>query len=422
MYKNLWLPALFLLLSACLCSAMTSLHRLGRSRAKGVFAKGRSLFFFLHLLKPLFPDRLWEGLFFSLAVTKNLFWLCYALTALLFTLPTTWGRLHPISSTLLILAVGLLVQFASLLLSTLYPQALFRLCSGIASLSLTALIPLHWPLFKLLKALAPKEERAVSIATAEQMKAMLIDILDESELSSYLDIHDKRLLLAVASFKNRIAREVMVPRIDLITLPITTTIKEAASLFIKEGYSRIPVYRESVDQIVGVLLHKDVLSSAVLGKNLESSIKVILKPVLYTPETKKLAHLLQEFRSKQSHLAIVVDEYGGTEGIVTIEDILEELVGEIADEYDTEEETLYQALAAGEWIVDAKMSLIDIEEEIGVAIPQSSEYDSLGGYIFHKAGSIPTKGWRLHHDNFDLEVLSSTERSIEKVRITSHIA
>ena len=153
---------------------------------------------------------------------------------------------------------------------------------------------------------------------------------------------------------------------------------------------------------------------------LDTPIEKIAKPILYTPETKKISSLLQEFRSKQIHLAIVVDEYGGTEGIVTIEDILEELVGEIADEYDIAEEVLFTPLPDGGWIVDAKMSIIDIEEELGVKIPQGPEYDTIGGYIFHRAGAIPLKGWRIHHDEFDLEVLSSSERSIEKIRITPH--
>jgi len=113
-----------------------------------------------------------------------------------------------------------------------------------------------------------------------------------------------------------------------------------------------------------------------------------------------------------------VDEYGGTEGVVTIEDILEELVGEIADEYDdAQEEILFTPYPQGGWIVDAKMNIIDIEKELGILIPHSPEYDTLGGYIFHRAGAIPTKGWRIHHENFDLEILKSSERIIEKVRI-----
>ncbi|HKY99623.1 MAG TPA: hemolysin family protein, partial [Rhabdochlamydiaceae bacterium] len=200
---------------------------------------------------------------------------------------------------------------------------------------------------------------------------------------------------------------------------------DAAQSFLQEDYSRIPVYKENVDIIIGVLIYKDILkilASASSQKYLDTPIEQFVKPVLYTPETKKISQLLQEFRSKQIHLAIVVDEYGGTEGIVTIEDILEELVGEIADEYDVGEEELFTALPTGGWIVDAKMNIIDIENKLGVKIPSGPEYDTIGGYIFHRAGSIPSKGWKIHHDEFDLEVLSSSERAVDKIRITPHSA
>ena len=208
------------------------------------------------------------------------------------------------------------------------------------------------------------------------------------------------------------------PRIDVFSLPSETTIEEAAKRFLEEGYSRIPVYKDNVDHIIGVLLYKDVLKTYASSKKLQMPIENLVKPVLYTPETKKISHLLQEFRSKQTHLAIVVDEYGGTEGIVTIEDILEELVGEIADEYDIGEEVLYTSVPGGGWIVDARMTIVDIEEDLGIKLPPSPEYDTIGGYIYHKAGAIPSKGWRIHHEDFDLEILSSDERSIDKIRIT----
>src|SRR3990167_6464180 len=146
----------------------------------------------------------------------------------------------------------------------------------------------------------------------------------------------------------------MVPRVDIYALDADTTIQEATPLFAAEGYSRIPIYRESLDQIVGVVLYKDLLRYYADPKaDLKAPLETIAKPVLYSPENKKITQLLQEFRNKQIHMAIIVDEYGGTEGIVTIEDILEELVGEIEDEHDTHEEKIYAPLSSGGWIVDA---------------------------------------------------------------------
>lgn len=137
---------------------------------------------------------------------------------------------------------------------------------------------------------------------------------------------------------------------------------------------------------------------------------------MYTPETKKISNLLQEFRKKQTHLAVVVDEYGGTEGIATIEDILEEIVGDIADEYD-DQQALYVAQSDGSWIVDARMSILDAEEYLGVIIPQEGEYDTISGFIYHKAGAIPGRGFIIHQDTFEIEILRSNERCVEKVRI-----
>jgi putative hemolysin len=218
----------------------------------------------------------------------------------------------------------------------------------------------------------------------------------------------------------------MIPRVDLFALCAETPTREASKLIIEEGYSRIPVYRENIDNITGLLMFKDILElymSVLQGKKessiLDAPIESITKSVFYVPETKQVSYLLQEFRAKQMHMAIVVDEYGGTEGVVTMEDILEEIVGEIADEYDYNEEVLFSPLpTGGGWIVDARMSLIDAEESFGIDIPQEGDYDTIGGYVFHKAGEIPDKGYMIHQDDFDLEILSSTERSIEKVRIT----
>jgi len=188
------------------------------------------------------------------------------------------------------------------------------------------------------------------------------------------------------------------------------------TLLEKEGYSRVPVYKGSIDQIIGVLMYKDILKMHT-ERGLEEPVERFVKNVIYTPETKKISQLLQEFRKKQMHMAIVVDEYGGTAGIVTIEDILEEIVGEIADEYD-EEAALFRPAGKGCWVVDAKMNLLDLEEELGIKIPEEGQYDTIAGYVFFKLGTIPEKGVVIHHDDFELEILTSSDRLVEKVKIT----
>lgn len=246
----------------------------------------------------------------------------------------------------------------------------------------------------------------------------LIEKIQSSELAEHIDPIDQKWIRSFIRFKERVAKEIMVPRVDLFALSAETRLEEAAALSSREGYSRIPIYKDTLDHIVGVVLYKDLLKCYTTpGIDFKTPLATIAKPVLYAPENKKISQLLQEFRNQQIHMAIIVDEYGGTEGIVTIEDILEELVGEIEDEYDIKEEHSFWEIPGNGWVIDAKMTLLDIAEQIGIHIPTHPEYETLGGYVYHCAGTIPKKGWRLSHDAFDLEVISSNERAINKVKI-----
>jgi CBS domain containing-hemolysin-like protein len=255
--------------------------------------------------------------------------------------------------------------------------------------------------------------------------AHVIDLIRGIKPAEEWSEADRRVLQSVLHFRDRIAREIMRPRVELFCLPEEITVQQAAEMLQREGYSRVPVYKDTVDTIVGVLFYKDVLAKYITATQSEANqeellsmpIKKLIKKVFYCPETKKIASLLQEFRKRQTHIAVIVDEYGGTSGLVTIEDILEEIVGEIADEYDVEE-TLFKPRVDGGWIVDARMNLLDIEEELGITIPQEEDYDTLAGYVFYRVGSIPQAGLILHHDRFELEVLKSNDRMVEEVSIT----
>lgn len=303
-------------------------------------------------------------------------------------------------------------------LATHYPRQFLSIAQLPFLCSILILFPiasLFTPFYNLFATKKLRKETSSS-SVSEKLQ----DLLDDSDLGQLLDPQEKKMMFSFVNFKHRVAREIMVPRINMFCLAIDTPLEEAAKLFSLEGYSRIPVYRETIDEIAGVILYKDVLS-AFTEKTKSRSLEALVKPILYTPENKKISLLLQEFRQKQLHLAIVVDEYGGTEGIITIEDILEELVGEIEDEHDLQIEELFFKLPSGEAIIDAKMSIIDIEKKLSITIPPSAEYETIGGYVFWKAGLIPSKGWRLHEDNYDLEVLSSNERSIEKIKLTPRV-
>ncbi|HSW87456.1 MAG TPA: hemolysin family protein [Rhabdochlamydiaceae bacterium] len=436
------LSIIFLLCASLVAGTITTLIRLGRTQTREEFRKNSFLIFSQEAMNKLFAKKAWEGTFFSLNFTKTILLMCYAASSFFFLLahPPFSNAIECLTSNasalngLWVLAIAvvsivfyLTVDFCINLISLTAPKFFLKTLSIVSIFLMLIFSPFAALLFKILKTFVPSFDREGTLPSF-RIREKILEVFQESEIGAYLDKNDQKLLLSLVSFKERIAREVMVPRIDIFSLPADMTLKEAAKSILSERYSRIPVYRENVDDIIGVLLYKDVLNiyarsaeQKEQADQLNLPIENFLKPVLYAPETKKISHLLQEFRSKQIHLAIVVDEYGGTEGIVTIEDILEELVGEIADEYDISEEVMYSVLPSGGWIVDAKMSIIDIEEELGIKIPHSPEYDTIGGYIFHRAGSIPSKGWKIHHDEFDLEILSSNERSIGKIKIIPNI-
>lgn len=298
------------------------------------------------------------------------------------------------------------------------PQHLLRFTAKPSQFFLLVLSPLTLLASRCFKCLFPH----AAFASFSMPKEQVLELLSGTE-ERWTET-DKRLLQSVLNFRKRIAREIMRPRVGLFCIPENLTLQQAAELLQREGYSRVPVYRDTIDTIVGVLFYKDVLSKYAMAaesgadrvKLLTSPVKTLVKKVFYCPETKKIGSLLQEFRKRQTHLAVVVDEYGGTAGLVTIEDILEEIVGEISDEFD-EQEALFSPAPDGGWIVDARMNLLDIEEELGIKIPQEEDYDTLAGYIFYRVGSIPQAGLVLHHDNFEIEILKSNDRMVEKVKI-----
>lgn len=413
-----FLALVFLFGSSLITGVTSAIQRMGKSGAEAIAAQQKGL------AKWFFKKEGRDRLGYALTTTKNFLLILYTITAFDYAfqfLPEQLTAKAFVIAALVILGISLLADSLFRFISLYLPQSFFRTLCQVACLFLLPFWPISSLLYQLLKLILPKSQGF----TTFRIKDKILEILHDSEFAPYMAAQDQKLILSVVSFKERIAREVMVPRIDMFTLSADTSVKDAAASFLEEGYSRVPVWKDTVDNIIGTLYYKDLLNLYFTNdtdpsSNLEKPIETLLKPIVYTPETKKISELLQEFRNKQIHLAIVVDEYGGTEGIVTIEDILEELVGEIADEYDFDEEAPYTPLPSGGWILDAKMTILDIEEELGISIPQSPEYDTIGGYIFHKAGAIPKKGWSLHHDDFDLEVLSSSERTIEKIRITTH--
>ncbi|MEX0961556.1 MAG: hemolysin family protein [Simkaniaceae bacterium] len=417
----MWLliPLFFLIGSSALSCFALSIHRFGLIPAKEEFDRRKTYYSIPLFLKRLFRKESWENLFFILSFSKQISRLSYAVSGCA-VLSAELSRLPILILDLIILiSLPLLLDVGARLLAKGFPKTMMRTMAPLSALYLLLYLPITFLFLKFQSLFSHFMRKKNKSQT--KLKEKILEIVHESEVGEELTNVEQRLITSVAGFKDRIVREVMVPRIDVCSLPAEMKVSSAASIFVEEEYSRIPIYKESVDQIIGVIHFKDLLEIFVDHHRFENPEKITLekiaKPLIYTPETKKITSLLTEFRTKKIHMAIVVNEFGEFEGIVSIEDILEELVGEIADEYDQDELILFSQAGENLFDVDAKMNIHEIERELGIVIPSSNDYDTIGGFVFHRAGAIPNKGFRIHHDNFDLEVIEGDERRIQRVRL-----
>lgn len=250
-----------------------------------------------------------------------------------------------------------------------------------------------------------------TLVTEEELKTLV----DAGEEEGLIEEEEKAMILSVLDFGDTVAREVMVPRIDIVAVEVTTDLNDAIDIIIASGHSRVPVFRETIDDIVGFLYVKDLLK--VLHDKQVQPLDKLVRQAIYTPESKKVSELLEELQNRRVHVCIVVDEYGGTAGMVTIEDILEEIVGEIQDEYDTEEPD-FEALPDDEgYTLEAGMPIDDVNELMHVELP-TDQSDTLGGFIYDQLGEVPEVGAQVHYAGLVFEVLGVSDRRILKVKAT----
>ena len=232
-----------------------------------------------------------------------------------------------------------------------------------------------------------------------------------------LEKGEREMIYSIFRFGDTLAREIMVPRIDLLALDIDATIGEARNAFMQTGHSRVPVYEETIDNVVGLLYAKDLLGSMDDSVTIVSQ-RQMLRTAYFVPEAKKVDELLTEMQSRGVHMTLVVDEYGGVAGVVTLEDIVEEIVGEIRDEYDQMEEQLYQQINDNEYIFLGRVDLDDFNEIISMDIATDNA-DTLGGFIYGEMGHVPTAGESITTGGVEFTVEEVVGRRILKVRVRS---
>jgi putative hemolysin len=254
--------------------------------------------------------------------------------------------------------------------------------------------------------------------TPELSAAEIRLIVEQGSQQGVLEAEEEQMISAVMSLSDSKLHEVMVPRIDIAAIDQEASFDDAVTLVLTEGHSRTPLYKESVDHIVGILYAKDLLRIIAAGGP-RPRLRDIMRPALFVPESQAVDDLLNELQRRRVHMAIVLDEYGGTAGLVTIEDLLEEIVGEIQDEFD-EEEPMKVIVREGEAILDGRADIDEMGELVDPALEleDDEEYDTVGGFVYHRIGRVPVVGDTVAVDPFKITVIKVTGRRVGKVRVT----
>ena len=313
---------------------------------------------------------------------------------------------------------GAIVFAVSLLLLT----AIHRLASAIATRHQGFVTRFSTPLLSALRRSEIRRSNSTTgagngsprLEAAAGGESETLDITEEELVS--MDRHDREMLRSIIQLDNSTAHEIMVPRLDVIALDINTPIRQAVEPIIRSGHTRIPVFEENIDRIVGVIHSLDLLQLLSRDDWSQSSLRDLLRPAYFIPETKRLDVLLEEFQEKAVQLAIVVDEYGGTEGIITLEDLLEEIVGEIEDEFSRTGDPEIEMEADGAALVSASVTNDVIEEMFGAKL-DNPDVDTIGGYVYMTLGRMPHLGDVVETDTLTIEITSVLGRRIHKVRI-----
>ncbi|MFC1485571.1 hemolysin family protein [Candidatus Latescibacterota bacterium] len=253
---------------------------------------------------------------------------------------------------------------------------------------------------------------------AAQEEAFIELVKSQSE-SGVIEEEEGEMIRSIFEFSDTTVREVMVPRIDVVAAEKNISIEKLLDLFREEGHSRIPIYEEQIDHIIGLIYAKDLLSHIAENGKETFSLPQIMRDAYFVPENKKISELLKEFKQAKVHIAVVVDEYGGTAGIVALEDLLEEIVGEIQDEYDTEDKRNYIRVSDHSYIMDAGLDIDDVNDILRSDIP-GEDFDTLGGFIYHQLGFIPEGGEVVTWGNCSFTIREIIGNRISKVLVEIH--
>ena len=243
----------------------------------------------------------------------------------------------------------------------------------------------------------------------------LIMLTELVEKEGTIQETESNMIQSVFQFDNKLVKEILTPRVDIIAINSTASLDDAMDLITNKKVSKIPVYKENIDNILGILYAKDIIPY-LMGSRPNINLINLSRDPLFVPETKPIDDLLNDFKNKKKNIAIAVDEWGGTSGLVTLEDVIEEVVGEVSDPYDNEEYSFHK-ISNGNYIVEGAIKIYDLEENIDIKFPDIREYDTLAGYILDAIGNIPKEGEKVNYENYLFKVIKLNKNRIDKVEI-----
>ena len=321
-----------------------------------------------------------------------------------------------IAGVLVIGAAVILVQAGARMLALSDPERSLRATLPFITLLYYAMTPLVRPVtWTIMRVRAVGRARRAATVSDEEVEEEIQAFIDSGRQEGILQADEGRLIRQVVEFHDAVVREAMTPRTELIAIPVGSTLSQARELFAREKHSRLPVYREQLDNIEGIIALKELVAR--WGELPEDApIQTIMRPAYFVPETKPVSELLKELQSRRLQLAVVVDEYGGTAGVVTIEDLLEQLVGEIREEHELEERRVVPQ-TDGTFLAQGSASVEDLESALGVDV-HAVGFDTIAGLVYSALGRIPDIGETVDVSGLRLEVLKADTRRIERVRVS----
>ena len=332
-----------------------------------------------------------------------------AATALLLTFVRAWSAWQEAAALLVFglvwLTIGTTLPKS---LATAYPDSIGMFVARPLRILLFIVAPFQWLLRMIAQPIGLFTGSSPQIVTEEELKLMV----NVGEEEGVIEAEERQMIQGIFEFSDTVVREVMRPRIDVVALEANTSVERALDVVLSVGHSRLPIYDGSIDHIIGVLYAKDLLR-LLRDRRRDEPLRSLVREAYFVPDTMKVDDLMRALQSRKVHMAIIVDEYGGTAGLVTIEDLLEEIVGEIQDEYDVEEARI-QEITPGEWLFDGRVSLDEINELTDLNLI-NEDIDSLGGYVSAILGTIPVIGDKITVEGVTIEVI--TVRGLRPYRL-----